>query len=73
MKDAAIAVMVVGVAYLIAVSFLTPSILERFGLPGSWAETGTTTYTIFACISLIGGVLWYLGWRAKKAKDSDDS
>ncbi|MEM7439937.1 MAG: hypothetical protein AAF393_10080 [Pseudomonadota bacterium] len=71
MKDAAIAVMVVGVAYLIAVSFLTPQILERFGLPGAWAETGATTYGIFGCISFIGGVLWYLGWRANKAKDNE--
>ena len=55
--------MTVGVAFLIGISFVTPGTLARFGLPEAWADTGTAVWVVFAAISVVGGVLWWLGWR----------
>lgn len=63
MRDAGIASMIVGLAFLVGVSFVTPGILLRFGLPAHWAEQGAAIYAVCAAISAIGGVLWWLGWR----------
>lgn len=66
MKDAAFAIMIVGLAFLVAASFATPAILARFGLPPSWAENNAAVYGIFGAISAIGGVLWWIGWQRKE-------
>ncbi|MEM6620398.1 MAG: hypothetical protein AAF761_01300 [Pseudomonadota bacterium] len=68
MKDLGVAIMLVGLFFLLGISFVTPGTLDRFGLPADWVAYRQVSTWVFVAITAVGGAVWYVAWAAGRRR-----